>query len=208
MTEGRRLLVVGASGHAKVVLATAMAAGWEPAGLLDDDPQKQGRDVLGVRVIGTTADARKVDADAAVLAIGNSATRRELSRRLGLPWGTVVHPQAVIHPTVQLGEGTVVFAGVVVQPDVSIGRHVILNTGATVDHDCVVGAFAHLAPGSHLAGNVTVGEGGFLGIGVVAIPGVRIGEWTTVGAGGVVVRDLPAEVTAVGVPARPELMQS
>ena len=79
----------------------------------------------------------------------------------------------------------------------------ILNTGATVDHDCVIGDAVHIAPGSHLAGNVTLEEGVFLGIGTVVIPGRRIGAWTRVGAGAAVVHDLAANVTAIGVPARP-----
>ena len=42
----------------------------------------------------------------------------------------------------------------------------------------------------------------WLGGGVIVLPGVRIGENTVVGAGSVVTRDLPADVGAMGSPAR------
>ena len=115
----------------------------------------------------------------------------------------MVHPAAWVDLSVELGPGAVVFAGAVIQPRTVVGAHAIVNTAASIDHDCRIGRFAHLAPGVHLAGTVTVGDGAFLGIGTVAIPGVTIGEWTQVGAGAAVVRDLPARVRAVGVPARP-----
>ncbi|MET9530846.1 sugar O-acetyltransferase [Streptomyces sp. NPDC006649] len=49
---------------------------------------------------------------------------------------------------------------------------------------------------------ITVGDNVWLGGGVIVCPGVTIGENTVVGAGSVVTRDLPANVVAVGNPAR------
>lgn len=196
-----RVALIGAGGHAKVVLATAQAAGFEVTGLYDDDEARWGTEVLGVPVVGP---ASRLPAGApAVLAIGANAARKRLATELPLSWRTVVHPRATVHDSVRLGEGTVVFAGAVIQPDTTLGAHAIVNTGATVDHDGRLGDFVHLAPGVHLAGGVTVGEGAFLGVNAGVIPGRTIGDWTTVGAGGIVVRDLPPGVTAIGVPARP-----
>jgi acetyltransferase EpsM len=83
-----------------------------------------------------------------------------------------------------------------------IDDHAILNVAATVSHDTRIGPYSMLNPGVHLAGNVTVGEGCYLGVSSSIIHGLSIGSWTTIGAGAVVVRDLPENVTAVGVPAR------
>ncbi len=197
------VLVIGAGGHAKVVIATLRAAGLAVAGVLDDDAAKHGRMVLGVPVVGAVERAAEGDHEA-VIAVGHNATRKRISESLpGLRWATVVHPSAVVHETVRLGAGTVVFAGAVVQPDTRLGAHTIINTGASADHDNDLGDYVHLAPGVRLAGDVTLEEGVFMGIASAALPGVRIGAWTTVGAGGVVTRDLPGGVTAVGVPARP-----
>jgi sugar O-acyltransferase (sialic acid O-acetyltransferase NeuD family) len=194
--------VIGAGGHAKVVISTLRAAGYAVVGAFDDDPLKRGGNLLGVKILGITADLVNTDYRAAVIAIGDNATRRNLAERIkGAEWITVVHPSAFVDPSVKLGQGTVVFAGSVIQPDSVVGDHVIINTASTVDHDCVVGSYAHLAPGVHLAGETHLGNGALLGIGVVVKPGCRIGEWAVVGAGGVVVRNLPANVTAFGVPA-------
>lgn len=198
-----RIAIVGSGGHAKVVIATAQAAGHEITGVFDDDASRWGQTVLGIAITGPTA-AVLGDPDAtAVLAIGVNGVRARLATTARCQFATVVHPSAIVHPTVALGPGTVVFAGTVIQPDTRVGAHAIVNTGASIDHDGVLGAFVHVAPGVRLAGDVTLGEGAFLGIGTVAIPGVTVGAWTTVGAGAAIVDDLPADVIAVGVPARP-----
>jgi sugar O-acyltransferase (sialic acid O-acetyltransferase NeuD family) len=197
------VLVVGAGGHAKVVIATLQAAGREASAVVDDDPTWHGVSILGVPVVGPTSRLAG-HAGEAVLAIGANAVRQRLAAaHPEARWATVVHPSAVVHESVRLGPGTVVFAGAVLQPDVAVGAHAIVNTGATVDHDGRLGDYVHVAPGGHLSGGVTLGEGAFLGVGCACLPGVTVGAWTTVGGGGVVVRDLPPNVTAVGVPACP-----
>ena len=201
--------IAGAGGHAKVVIETARAAGgFLLVGVLDDDPDRIGTEVLGVPVRGAidaaTVDRLGMTNVMMVLAAGDNRARAHLATRLDglVRWATLVHPSAVIAPSVQLGEGTVVFAGAVIQPDTVVGRNVIVNTAASIDHDCVVGDVAHVGPGARLAGSVSVGVGAFLGIGSTVVPGCRIGDWATVGAGGVVVSDVPSGVVAKGVPAR------
>jgi maltose O-acetyltransferase len=49
---------------------------------------------------------------------------------------------------------------------------------------------------------ITIGANVWLGGGAIVLPGVTIGENTVVGAGAVVSKDLPADVVAVGNPAR------
>ncbi|HUP35368.1 MAG TPA: NeuD/PglB/VioB family sugar acetyltransferase [Candidatus Limnocylindria bacterium] len=191
------IVVIGAGGHAKVLISTLIARGFSIEAVLDDDDSKWGMDVQGTRV----SRIERERGGSGIIGIGDNAQRRELARALNFEWQTVVHPSACVHLSAKVGRGTVVFAGAVVQPDAVIGDHVIVNTGATIDHDCVIGDYAHLAPGVHLAGSVHVGEGAFLGIGSVVIPGVKIGRWSTLGAGAVATRDLADGVVAVGVPA-------
>jgi len=192
--------IVGAGGHAKVIVGLLRALELPILGCFDGNPAKRGSNVLGAPIL---ALEELPETAAAVLGIGDNRARKRLSAELRCRFRTLVHPRAFVDPSVTLGEGTVVFAGAVVQPSAVLGAHVIVNTSASIDHDCVIGDFVHVAPGCHLAGNVTLEEGTFLGIGTVCIPGRRVGAWTTVGAGGAIVRDLPGGVTAVGVPARP-----
>ncbi len=202
MSRQTAVAVLGAGGHGKVVVATLRAAGRTVVACYDDDPARHGEELLGVPVRGPLEAAVNDGVEAAVLGIGSNRARRAIAERLDLPWISAVHPSAVVHESVELGPGTVVFAGAVVQPGSTLGRHVIVNTGASVDHDCRVGDFVHVAPGARLAGGVSVEEGAFFGIGSVAIPGVTVGAWSTLGAGSAAARDVPAGVTALGVPAR------
>lgn len=197
-----RVAVLGAGGHAKVVIATLQAAGWEVAGVFDDAEARWGEEILGLPIRGPLEAARELEVDGAVLAVGDNRARQGAAGRLDLPWVSVVHPGAVVHASVELGAGTVVFAGAVIQPDTVIGRQVVVNTAASVDHDCRLGNFAHVAPGCRLAGRITVGDGVLLGIGASVLPGVTIGAWSTVGAGSTVIGDVGRNVRAYGSPAR------
>lgn len=198
-TEG--VLVVGAGGHGKVVVATLQAAGVAVAGVLDNAPDVS--TVLGVPVLGPVSLLAD-HAGGAVLGIGSNAVRQRIAEAYpAVAWLAVIHPCACVHESADVRTGAVVFAGAVVQPGATIGAHAIVNTAATVDHDGRVGAFAHLAPGVHLSGDVRIEEGALMGVGACVAPGASVGAWSVVGAGGVVVRDVPAGVTAVGVPARP-----
>jgi UDP-perosamine 4-acetyltransferase len=196
--------VVGAGGHGKVVLSLLQACGLAVEAVLDDASFRWGETLLGVPVTGPTELLLGFDEPRAVLAVGGNACRLSLARRFSrVHWETAIHPRAWVHESVRIGPGTVVFAGAILQPGTEIGAHCIVNTGALADHDCRIGEGVHLAPGTCLAGGVTLGKGVFFGVRSAAIPGVSVGDWTVVGAGGVVVRDLPERVVAVGVPARP-----
>jgi sugar O-acyltransferase (sialic acid O-acetyltransferase NeuD family) len=198
------IALIGAGGHAKVVISTLRAMGRTVGAVFDDDQRKWQTTLLGVSVRGPIAAVAETDYRAAIITIGDNGARQRLSGELkNLEWLTAIHPQAYVDPSARIAGGSVVFAGAAIQPDVIIGSHVIVNTGATVDHDCVLGDYVHLAPGARLAGGVRIGRGSFLGVGAVVIPYRRVGDWATIGAGGVVVKDIADNVTAVGVPARP-----
>jgi len=196
-----RLLVVGAGGHAKVVIDAAEEVGFEIAGIVGtaaDAPE-----ILGHPVSLSSED---VSADGFIVAIGDNATRAryfaEYARR-GLPPLSVSHPSAIVGKDVVIGDGTFVAAGVIVNAGARIGADSILNTGCTVDHDCVIGEHSHIGPQVALCGAVTLGEGVLLGVGSCASPRASVGAWSIVGAGAAIVDDLPALTLCIGVPARP-----
>lgn len=197
-----RIALIGGGGHVKVVISVLRALGWTAAAIFDDDVAKRGRSLLDVPVVGPLEAIKVPEFDGGVIAVGNNSTRAKIATRIAMPWITAVHPNAFVHPSVQIGEGTVVFAGAIIQPDTVIGQHVIVNTDATIDHDCKIGDYVHLAPGVHLAGDVHVGRSSFVGIGSVAIPGIRIGSDCVVGAGSAIVANIPDASVSYGVPAK------
>lgn len=203
----KRLAILGASGHGKVIADASVEAGWSEIVFFDDAWPRlcnNGR----WPVTGDSAallDALD-DVDGVVVGVGDNRTRLCLFLRLaaaGARLVSVVHPRAVVSRYAEIGDGTVAFAGAVVNVDSRIGRACILNTAATVDHDCVLADAVHLSPGAHLAGGVRVGEASWIGIGASVKQLVRIDSDVTVGAGAVVVGHVPAEQTVVGVPAKP-----
>jgi pyridoxal phosphate-dependent aminotransferase EpsN len=204
----KRVYLIGCGGHAKVVAATLLDAGYDVAAVFDDDSARWRTTLSGIPIVGPIDAVKQHERLPAVIAIGSNRIRKGIAERLDLEWLTVVHPKASVDASVELGQGTVVFAGAVIQPDTRVGDHAIVNTAASVDHDCLVGDFVHLAPGVHLAGGVSVGDGAFLGIGSTAVPGAEIGAWATVGAGASVLENVPREVVVVGVPARPVVRRS
>ncbi|MCY1647015.1 acetyltransferase [Caulobacter sp. SL161] len=200
------VVIIGGGGHAKVVIESLRACGETVAAIVDADPTP--RAVLGVPVLGddlALPTLRAQGLSRLFVAIGDNRLRQKLGRKArdhGFSLVNAIHPSAVVSPSARLGEGVAVMAGVAINADSWIDDLAIINTGAVVDHDCRLGASCHLGPASALAGGVSVGERAFLGVGARAIPGVSIGADTIVGAGGVVVRDLPDSVLAIGVPAK------
>lgn len=194
--------VVGAGGHATVVIGLLRTLGHDITGVLDDDPASHGAEVSGISVLGSSTVLGDAPARA-VFAIGNNGVRKRIAAAYpDVEWLTLIHPAAIVHETVTVGTGTVVVAAAILQPHASVGRHCIINTASIVDHETVVGDFVHVATGARLAGRVTLEDEVFCGAGSVVIPERRVGEGSIVGAGAVVVRDIPPHVTAVGVPAR------
>lgn len=193
----KRLVIIGAGGHGRVVADIARLNGYEDIIFLDDAdvPLASGR---------VSEYVKYADADF-IVAIGNNHIREKIQTMLcehGCHIVTLIHPNAVISSDVKIGTGTVVMAGAVINTGARIGNGVILNTCCSVDHDCVIADYCHISIGAHLAGSVTVGKQSIICAGATVINNVSICDECVIGAGAVVVKNIYEKGTYVGVPAR------
>ena len=200
-----KLMIIGASGHGKVIADIAICMGkYDEIAFLDDDEQIS--DCMGFPVLGRTKEViQYADDYDMIVAIGNARIRQRMMNVIDDVNGdlaTLIHPHAVISAYARIGRGTVVMPGAVVNAGAVIGKGCIINTGATVDHDCILGDYVHVAVGAHLAGTVTIEVGTWIGIGAAVSNNLHICQNCMIGAGAVVVQDLMESGTYVGVPAR------
>ena len=194
----KRLIIIGASGHGKVVADIARLNGYTDIVFLDD--RENVKECAGWPVVGRSDEAPE---GAVFIAIGNSDVRKrlmELYKDRKQP--VLIHPAAVVAEDAEIGVGSVVMAGAVINPCVKIGRGAIVNTSSSVDHDCILGDFVHVAVGAHLCGMVCVRDETWIGAGATVSNNVTICSGCMIGAGAVVIKDIEETGTYVGVPAR------
>ena len=199
----KRLIIIGASGHGKVVADCAVKNGYGDIVFLDDDERLE--KCGSYPVVGRSSEVDKLTGDILV-AIGNPGIRQKLQAQINKErLAVLIHPKAVVADDVKIGKGSVVMAGAIINPGAVIGEGCIINTACSVDHDCKLGNFVHVAVGAHLAGSVTVGERTWVGAGATISNNISICGECMIGAGAVVVKDIAENGTYVGVPAKKRL---
>ena len=204
------LVIVGAGGLGRETLFQLQASEQiEPRfsilGFADDE--KVGQTVHGLPVLcGTEALAVRDRNTAVVLAVGKPAVRRRLYEKLRqnlcLSFPTILAPGVVCSDSVSFGKGCIVGFGSTITVDIRIGDFVLVSNGCNIGHDAVLDDFTTLYPGVHVSGNVHLGAGCEVGVGSNIIQGLSVGENAILGAGCAVIRNIPSDCTAVGVPAR------
>lgn len=211
------VVIIGAGGFGREVLdvidaindqwAESVGQGYEFLGFLDDgSPDLDLLDARGVSHLGPVTKLAELASDVGYLiGIGDGGVRRRLDdygRSLSHPSPTVVHPSATQGFDVRFGPGTVVCSHVSLTNNIRIGRHVHLNLNCTVGHDVVLGDYVTVSPLVAISGEVTAETGAMFGTGSTINQRVTMGESAILGAGAAAVKDIPAGVTAVGIPAK------
>lgn len=201
MKSNKSVIIVGASGHGKVVADIVQKSGDRIVGFLDDNPDLKDT-FIGFPVLGTIDKFTNIDAEY-VIAIGNAHIREKITEKMrGVRWYTAIHPTAVISDIdVEIGRGTVVMANAIINSGARIGKHCIVNSNAVIEHDNSISDYVHVSVGTKLAGTVRVGKGTWIGIGACVSNNVSICENCIIGAGAVVIKDIKEAGIYVGVPA-------
>lgn len=202
----KKVVIIGAGGHAKVIADIIEKLGDEIIGFLDDKIEKNTIIIKDYKVIGDlnnrfTLAIANSDYEF-ITAIGDNKKREEISKSPNLKFYTAIHPSAQIGLDVKIEEGTAIMANVCINSSARIGKHCIINTGAIIEHDNIIENYVHISPNATLGGTVKVGKLTHIGIGATVKNNVTICKNCIVGAGAVVVKNIEEEGTYVGVPAR------
>ena len=210
MTD-KKIVVIGASEHAKVVMdVIERERKYSILGLIDTY-KPAGGTLSGYPILGDEeimqAMFKRTGIVGGIVAIGDNWTRHRVIEKIKLlapdfEFISAIHPSAQIAGGVTIGHGTVLMAGTIVNSDSRIGNHCILNTKSSLDHDCVMDDFSSLAPGVTTGGAVHIGTFSAISLGANIIHGRTIGVHTIIGAGALVLDDIPSHCVAYGVPAK------
>lgn len=204
-------MILGGGGHASVLIDILQSRGTDSLAILDRDPGRWGKRILGVPILGNDdLLPTLIQRGTRLFVVGVGGVRNnrprlnlyELAVRYGLTPLSVRHPTAIYARSAKIGPGSALLAGSLVNANSVLGVNVVVNTGAIVEHDCVIGDHAHVATGARLCGAVKVGDEAHIGAGATILQGVTIGAGAVVGAGSVVIHDVMSWVTVVGVPAK------
>ncbi len=207
-----KILIIGASGHAKVIIDIIEKEGkYEIFGLIDSFKNK-GDSIFNYKILGTEKDLPKLFKDhddivGGIVAIGDNYTRMKIyldisSKIKNFNFINAIHPSSVVCRNVTIEKGSVIMPGAVISSDVKIGKQCIVNTNSTVNHDCIIEDFVSIAPGATLAGGVKVGKCTAISLGANVLEMINIGKHTIIGAGSLVNKNIGSYKKAYGLPAK------
>ena len=191
--NSRKLIIVGAGGHGKVVYDVAEnTKKYDEIYFLDDNLKLC--QFYKSKIIDTTEYIYKyIKEYHFIVAIGDNKTRNEkqtLLKQLNAKVVTLIDKTAIISDSATIGEGTVVMPKVVINADVRVGHGVILNSGCIVEHDSNLGNFCHISPNATICGTVSIGAGTWIGAGATIINNKKICENVVIGASSIIINDI------------------
>ena len=202
-----KLVLVGAGGFGREV-AWQFSDQYEMLGFVDDAPGLQGKTINGLPVLGGNDFLlNHTEEINAVICIANPKSRKKMAEKLSenplIKFPTIVAGDAKHSETVNFGKGCIICLSGILTVNIELGDFVVTNWDCTIGHDVIIGDYVTLYPSVNVSGNVEIGTCAEIGTGTNIIQGKKIGAHSIIGAGSVVVKDIPENCTAVGVPAFP-----
>jgi len=208
----KKIVVYGSGGFAREVVhlienINEQEETWEVLGYVDDNVANHGEVINDLPVLGGVDWIKEQDSIAVAMGIGSPNAKKAIAENLS-ELSNVTYPN-LIHPSVKfsrfnsIGRGNVICEGSILTTNIDIKEFVTINLNCTIGHDTIVGSYTTILPNASVSGSVVFEERVDFGTNATIIQGIKVGEGTVVGAGAVVVKDLPANCTAVGMPAKP-----
>lgn len=207
-----KIAIVGAGGFGREVKMlidqiNLVEKKYEFIGYYDDGFVK-GDLINNFPILGDTNDINNIsEKTGIVISIAIPNIRKSIHNKINnefITFPTLIHPNVIIGSDfVTIQEGCIICASSIITVNINIGRFVILNLQCTVGHDTTIKDYCSFMPSVNVSGEVFIEEGVYVGTGAKIINLLNIGEYTIIGSGAVVAKTLPANCTAVGIPAKP-----
>lgn len=205
----KKILIIGAGGHARVAIDYLRSYKVDIIGLLDDNKNLIGKKIGNIKVLGVIKDIIRLKNkfDECFVAFGDNSLRYNSVKLIeelitDIKFTTIKHQTAIVSESSFIGQGSFIGAGSIIGANTKIGEHNIINSGIIIEHECNLDDFVSVGPGARLASTIRVGERAFIGMGSCVIEDTKIGKTSIIGAGSVVLNDVPDNTLVVGVPAR------
>lgn len=211
-SDTKPVVILGAGGHARVLLSLLSTQARQVIAILDDNPTKHGKplDKTGPAITGDLDAVKQYQPNEVELVNAIGSVRHPTARqavydsytRLGYLFATLWHNAATIDCGAFIEPTSQIMASATVQRGAQVYANTLINTGTIIDHDTTIGEHTHVAPGATLCGDVTIGKGCHIGAGATIIQGITLGPGVVVGAGATVLEDVAEGLVVAGTPAR------
>ena len=204
-----QLVIIGASGFAREMFDLAnVCYGHNPdfriKGFLSDNPSNI--EEMGYPpVLAKVAEYEVQPDDVFFCAIGKVCDRKktvEIILAKGGEFINLIHPTAIISPSVKLGIGVGIKAFCVLASDVIVEDFTFFQSSVILGHDAHIGRYCQVNSFSFFAGLVRVHDLSTINAGAKLVQSVIVEEGATVGMGSVVLRRVKKGTTVFGMPAK------
>lgn len=205
----KNLVIIGAGGFAREIydlanVCFANEPGFKVKGFLSDGPSNI--EEMGYPpVLSKVAEYEIQEGDVFFCAIGKLADRKktvEIIQAKGGEFVNLIHPTAIISPSVKIGIGVGIKSFCVLASDVTIENFTFLQSSVIMGHDVHIGSFCQINSFAFFAGFVRVHDLVSVNAGAKLIQNVVVEEEAVVGMGSVVLNKVKKGTTVFGVPAR------
>ena len=202
-----KIILIGYSGHGKVVADAIFLNNIHLKKYLDIEEKKHNPHNLQFFGNDNDENIKSLISNGYkfIISVGDNLIRHKIFKKitnLGANCQTIIHPNAFISETTEIGNGNFISSNVSINSSSKILDNCIINTSAIIEHDCLIKSSAHVAPGCIICGNVQIGEGSFIGANSTVKEGVKIGNNVIIGAGSLILNDIPDNAKCYGNPVK------
>ena len=207
-----KIAIFGTSGFAREVADICIDQGYQEVVLLSDSDEE---DVAlnGLSVIQEEAvDSLSQQGFKFAIGIGDSRVRNKVQRKYKhLDFPNLVHSSVIMgagqRQRLDKTVGNILAAGCIFTNSIRFGNFGVFNLKTTVGHDCILGDFVSIMPNVSISGNVEIKNSVFIGVSATILQGkdsrkLILGESALVGAHSLVTKNVRANTTVFGVPAK------